>query len=321
MQKALTAGLDPEIVQTLPTVTFSREKLHEGCCESFRECAVCLGEYEDGECIKTLPSCGHRFHATCIDIWFCAHTTCPICRFNLKPPKHPSQQEGSQGRTSDAGDSGDSSERHATANDEEYPSTTVSETTADSVSIEVEIVDNIQQQHEIVEMDSSSEALARPPVVRAAAVAETGEADASSAAAAVVTAGTDASCELAGIRVPAVVESSAIPAAAVVSQRRRTGETDRRRLQRGDVQEDEELQEGQEKLQEISESWSEIALTGEGNDMKLGDSRRLEELRRFLGVTDEEEDSGLKEGRSDWELGLGGGESSGGDRLCVRIEV
>ncbi|CAI7757025.1 unnamed protein product, partial [Closterium sp. NIES-53] len=203
MQKALTAGLDPEIVQTLPTVTFSREKLHEGCCESFRECAVCLGEYEDGECIKTLPSCGHRFHATCIDIWFCAHTTCPICRFNLKPPKHPSQQEGSQGRTSDAGDSGDSSERHATANDEEYPSTTVSETTADSVSIEVEIVDNIQQQHEIVEMDSSSEALARPPVVRAAAVAETGEADASSAAAAVVTAGTDASCELAGIRVPA----------------------------------------------------------------------------------------------------------------------
>ncbi|CAI5536197.1 unnamed protein product [Closterium sp. Naga37s-1] len=279
MQKAPTAGLDPEIVQALPTVTFSREKLHEGCCESFRECAVCLGEYEDGECVKTLPSCGHRFHATCIDIWFCAHTTCPICRFNLKPPKHPSQQEDSQGRTSDAGDSGDSSERHATANDEEDPSTTVSETTADSVSIEVEIVDNLQQQHEIVEMDSSSEALARPPVVRAAAVAETGEADASSAAAAVGTAGTDASCELAGIRVPAVVESSAIPAAAVVSQRRRTGETDRRRLQRGDVQEDEELQE------------------------------------------DEEEDSGLKEGRSDWELGLGGGESSGGDRLCVRIEV
>ncbi|CAI5964120.1 unnamed protein product [Closterium sp. NIES-65] len=148
MQKAPTAGLDPKIVQALPTATFSFEKLREGCCESFRECAVCLGEYEDGECIKTLPSCGHRFHATCIDIWFCAHTTCPICRFNLKPPKLPAQQEDSQAE----------------------------------------------------------------------------------------------------------------------------------------------------------------------NDTSLGDSRRREELRRFLGVTDEEEDSGLKEGRVDWE-------SSGGDRLCVRIEV
>ncbi|CAI5960439.1 unnamed protein product [Closterium sp. NIES-65] len=182
MQKAPTAGLDPKIVQALPTVTFSREKLREGCCESFRECAVCLGEYEDGECIKTLPSCGHRFHATCIDIWFCAHTTCPICRFNLKPPKLPAQQEDSQGPATDAGDPGDASERIATANDEEDPSATVTETS-------------------------------------------------------------------------------------------------------------------------------------------LGDSRRREELRRFLGVTDEEEDSGLKEGRVDWELALGGRESSGGDRLCVRIEV
>ncbi|CAI5469087.1 unnamed protein product [Closterium sp. Yama58-4] len=193
MQKAPTAGLDPEIVQALPTVTFSREKLHDGCCESFRECAVCLGEYEDGECIKTLPSCGHRFHATCIDIWFCAHTTCPICRFNLKPPKPPGQQEDSQGPETDAGDSGDSSERHATANDEVDASATVNETTANSVSIQ--------------------------------------------------------------------------------------------------------------------------------NDTSLDDSRRRKELRRFLGVTDEEEDFGLKEGRVDWEVGLEGGESSGGDRLCVRIEV
>ncbi|CAI6004467.1 unnamed protein product [Closterium sp. NIES-64] len=132
MQKAPTAGLDPKIVQALPTATFSFEKLREGCCESFRECAVCLGEYEDGECIKTLPSCGHRFHATCIDIWFCAHTTCPICRFNLKPPKLPAQQEDSQGPATDASDPGDASERLATPNDEEDPSATVSETTADS---------------------------------------------------------------------------------------------------------------------------------------------------------------------------------------------
>ncbi|CAI5457554.1 unnamed protein product, partial [Closterium sp. Yama58-4] len=206
IQKAPTAGLDPEIVQALPTVTFAREKLREGCCESFRECAVCLGEYEEGECIKTLPSCGHRFHATCIDIWFCAHTTCPICRFNLKPPKPPGQQEDSQGPATDAGDAGGAGERHATASDEVDASATVNESTADSVSIQVETIDDSQQQHEIVvvgtttEMDDSPRAFAPSPAARSVAVAATEEADAFSAAAAVATAETDAPCEPAGIR-------------------------------------------------------------------------------------------------------------------------
>ncbi|CAI5530351.1 unnamed protein product [Closterium sp. Naga37s-1] len=324
LEKAPTTGLDPEMVQALPTVTFSREKLREGCCESFRECAVCLGEYEEGECIKTLPSCGHRFHATCIDIWLCAHdTTCPICRFNLKPPKLPDhcwQQEDSQGPATDAGDSGDGDERHATASDEGDPSAIVNETTADSVSIQVENVDNSQQEDEFVvvgataAIDASPRALAPSPEVRAAAVVVTEEADASSAAAAVASAGTETSRVPAGVLVPAVVESSAIPAAAVVSQRRRTGEADRSRLQRLEGQEDEERQEVQQNLQEMSGPWAEIALTEE-EDRRLGDSRGGEELRRFLRVADEVEDSGLKEGRVDWELGLEGGECSKGDKL------
>ncbi|KAK3151573.1 hypothetical protein QOZ80_3AG0247620 [Eleusine coracana subsp. coracana] len=44
------------------------------------ECAVCLAEMEDGERGRLLPGCGHRFHVECIDRWFRAHSTCPLCR-------------------------------------------------------------------------------------------------------------------------------------------------------------------------------------------------------------------------------------------------
>ena len=44
------------------------------------ECAVCLAEMKDGERGRLLPVCGHRFHVECIDRWFRANSTCPVCR-------------------------------------------------------------------------------------------------------------------------------------------------------------------------------------------------------------------------------------------------
>ncbi|KAL5217687.1 hypothetical protein ABZP36_018371 [Zizania latifolia] len=44
------------------------------------ECAVCLAEVRDGERGRLLPRCGHRFHVECIDRWFRANSTCPLCR-------------------------------------------------------------------------------------------------------------------------------------------------------------------------------------------------------------------------------------------------
>ena len=49
-------------------------------------CAVCLGDYEDGEMIRQLPDCHHHFHLDCIDQWLATHTTCPMCRRSLLPP-------------------------------------------------------------------------------------------------------------------------------------------------------------------------------------------------------------------------------------------
>ncbi|KAG0448885.1 hypothetical protein HPP92_021734 [Vanilla planifolia] len=43
-------------------------------------CAVCLGEYEEGEAVKVMPSCGHAFHPACIDTWLVSRGSCPLCR-------------------------------------------------------------------------------------------------------------------------------------------------------------------------------------------------------------------------------------------------
>ncbi|KAG0515523.1 hypothetical protein BDA96_10G286100 [Sorghum bicolor] len=46
-------------------------------------CAICLSDFADGERIRVLPVCGHRFHVVCIDRWLVSHCSCPTCRRRL----------------------------------------------------------------------------------------------------------------------------------------------------------------------------------------------------------------------------------------------
>ncbi|XP_062180746.1 RING-H2 finger protein ATL74-like [Phragmites australis] len=43
-------------------------------------CAICLGEFADGEKVRVLPRCGHRFHVRCVDVWLVSRGSCPTCR-------------------------------------------------------------------------------------------------------------------------------------------------------------------------------------------------------------------------------------------------
>ncbi|OEL27806.1 hypothetical protein BAE44_0011173 [Dichanthelium oligosanthes] len=69
-----TVGLDEATIASIAAVEYRRGVGRGG------DCAVCLGEFSDGELVRLLPRCAHPFHAPCIDTWLRAHVSCPICR-------------------------------------------------------------------------------------------------------------------------------------------------------------------------------------------------------------------------------------------------
>ncbi|CAG7902316.1 unnamed protein product [Brassica rapa] len=73
-----TVSLDPKLVRTLPTFTFS---------DSFRggdTCAICLEDYRFGDSLRLLP-CQHAFHLSCIDSWLTKWgTSCPVCKHDIR---------------------------------------------------------------------------------------------------------------------------------------------------------------------------------------------------------------------------------------------
>ncbi|CAN6236044.1 unnamed protein product [Urochloa humidicola] len=70
------------------------------------ECAICLAEFEEGEAVRVLPTCGHGFHAACIDKWLRGHSTCPSCRRILSLRLPPGEQCRRCGARPQAGDAG-----------------------------------------------------------------------------------------------------------------------------------------------------------------------------------------------------------------------
>ena len=45
-------------------------------------CAICLGDYTEGEDTITLP-CGHSFHAPCVLEWLKRSRQCPLCKDDI----------------------------------------------------------------------------------------------------------------------------------------------------------------------------------------------------------------------------------------------
>ncbi|KAL6897924.1 hypothetical protein ACP4OV_006883 [Aristida adscensionis] len=81
------AGLDAKALRALPVFVWRVEEAEGAAAggggggeERDGQCAVCLGEMEDGELGRLLPACRHAFHVECIDAWLAVSSTCPVCR-------------------------------------------------------------------------------------------------------------------------------------------------------------------------------------------------------------------------------------------------
>ncbi|EEF29897.1 protein with unknown function [Ricinus communis] len=75
---AANKGLKKKILQSLPKFTYGSAA---GSCKfASTECAICLGEFAQGDEVRVLPQCGHGFHVGCIDTWLGSHSSCPSCR-------------------------------------------------------------------------------------------------------------------------------------------------------------------------------------------------------------------------------------------------
>jgi hypothetical protein len=67
-------GIKRRALRSLPVEVY-------GCGEVIDDvCAICLGEFVDGEKVRVLPRCGHGFHVRCVDAWLVSHGSCPTCR-------------------------------------------------------------------------------------------------------------------------------------------------------------------------------------------------------------------------------------------------
>ncbi|KAJ6308716.1 hypothetical protein OIU76_018321 [Salix suchowensis] len=67
------SGLKKREMVALPTSTYA----HQGSPSSASGCAICLADFTDGDKLRVLPECNHRFHADCIDKWLLSHSSCP----------------------------------------------------------------------------------------------------------------------------------------------------------------------------------------------------------------------------------------------------
>ncbi|PRQ47180.1 putative transcription factor C2H2 family [Rosa chinensis] len=73
-------GLKKKVLQQLPKFIYGDGGPSAPPPKMGSECAICLGEFAEGDEIRVLPHCGHVFHVGCIDTWLGSHSSCPSCR-------------------------------------------------------------------------------------------------------------------------------------------------------------------------------------------------------------------------------------------------
>ncbi|MED6220082.1 hypothetical protein PIB30_041467, partial [Stylosanthes scabra] len=77
---AESSSLNNWVSHMIPSHKYEKKNDDEDCT-----CAVCLGELEEGEEVRSMPECMHSFHVPCIDMWLRSHSSCPLCRADATP--------------------------------------------------------------------------------------------------------------------------------------------------------------------------------------------------------------------------------------------
>lgn len=96
-----TVGLDEAAIES---IALTRYRAGAGAGAS--DCAVCLGEFADGELLRLLPRCAHAFHVHCIDTWLRAHVNCPLCRSHVLDATDPAAAESDSPLATEDDDTG-----------------------------------------------------------------------------------------------------------------------------------------------------------------------------------------------------------------------
>lgn len=80
-------GASDESIDQLPVHRVTTDEVEESRTNEEHppaQCNICLGPFEVGEEIRTVP-CLHKFHKECIDRWLHQNNSCPICKTRATP--------------------------------------------------------------------------------------------------------------------------------------------------------------------------------------------------------------------------------------------
>eukprot|EP00276_Gloeochaete_wittrockiana_P002556 CAMPEP_0184671214 /NCGR_PEP_ID=MMETSP0308-20130426/85366_1 /TAXON_ID=38269 /ORGANISM="Gloeochaete witrockiana, Strain SAG 46.84" /LENGTH=344 /DNA_ID=CAMNT_0027118297 /DNA_START=145 /DNA_END=1179 /DNA_ORIENTATION=- len=84
-------GVPEDVLLAMPKIVFASQQA--SLPNENYTCAVCLGDFEQGEEVRVLP-CLHSFHCKCIDPWLLGRNSCPLCQrpliFDSTAPASPS---------------------------------------------------------------------------------------------------------------------------------------------------------------------------------------------------------------------------------------
>ena len=89
LRENLIPNLEPVIVRPSQIQIDLSTTLRLATDADDQNCSICQEGYTEGQAIRTITYCSHRFHKNCIDTWFGRNVHCPDCRHDIRTPISP----------------------------------------------------------------------------------------------------------------------------------------------------------------------------------------------------------------------------------------